>query len=283
MTINFSSLQEFLKLKPNLKVTAVNKRSPQQQQTITHQQQQDQLQLQQLQQQLQMQLQQLQQQQLQQQLQLLTAQIHPQQITITAPNATLTPLCTNGTIINGNNSNSNISDSSVTSLSNGIHTLSGDSDDNSCSINKKPKINFVITSPNNNQTLNNSASTSHFSTIPSQIQLQLQSPQNQQQQIQNNVNTGSFLSNLAPLLQQQSQGATLNAVFQNQPILQPTTSTATTMLPSNKCYLPITIRDESTDQQFVAHIDAKNFILPTTYQLQMKVNYIINNIISYFF
>lgn len=279
MLLSSSSIQEFLKLKPNLKVTTVNKKCPQQQQNIQHQhnQQQDQLQLHQLQQQLQMQLQQLQQQQLQQQLQLLTAQIHPQQITITTPGATLTPMCTNGTILNGNssNSNGNICDSSVSSLSNSIHTLSGDNDDNNNSTNrnKKPKINFVITPPNNNQTLNNSAPANHFSTIPShpQIQLQLQTPQNQPQQIQTS-NTGSFLSNLAPLLQQQSQGTTLNAVFQNQPMLQASTSNATTMLPSNKCYLPITIRDESTDQQFVAHIDAKNFILPTTYQLQMKVS-----------
>lgn len=42
-------------------------------------------------------------------------------------------------------------------------------------------------------------------------------------------------------------------------------------LPSNKCYVPITIKDCNSDQQIVAQIDTKNLVLPTTYHLQMKV------------
>ncbi|XP_037924538.1 transcription factor Sp4 isoform X2 [Hermetia illucens] len=41
-------------------------------------------------------------------------------------------------------------------------------------------------------------------------------------------------------------------------------------LPSNKCYVPITIKDCNSDQQIVAQIDTKNLVLPTTYHLQMK-------------
>ncbi|GBP11215.1 hypothetical protein EVAR_72539_1 [Eumeta japonica] len=77
----------------------------------------------------------------------------------------------------------------------------------------------------------------------------------------------ALLSNLAPLLQPQTQ---LNAALQTQ-ALNSVTNSGANMLSPNKCFLPITIKDENTDQQFVAHIDAKNFLLPTTYQLQMKL------------
>lgn len=39
----------------------------------------------------------------------------------------------------------------------------------------------------------------------------------------------------------------------------------------NKCYLPITLKDGSSDQQIMAQIDTKNLMLPATY-LQMKVD-----------
>lgn len=96
-----------------------------------------------------------------------------------------------------------------------------------------------------------------------QIQLQLQPTFTDQQHNQQlHHSQQQLFSNLAPILQQQ--------------ILQANPS-AQTMLSPNKCFLPITIKDENSDQQIVAHIDAKNFILPTTYQLQMKVIYLFIN------
>lgn len=117
----------------------------------------------------------------------------------------------------------------------------------------------------------NAAGTSGLLSAP-QIQFQLQptlTQMLQQNQPQQQNATAALLSNLAPLLQNQTPltaaplNAALSSVAQN--------ATATNMMSPNKCFLPITIKDENTDQQFVAHIDAKNFLLPTTYQLQMKV------------
>ncbi|XP_054747299.1 transcription factor SPT20 homolog isoform X1 [Anastrepha obliqua] len=264
------TLAEFLKLKPNIKVTPIGKNNAKKIEELQPQQQDQQLQVlqqsQQLQfqpsqlqqiiqqqeqhvqvqqqnqlvtqpatsaatiqlQQLQQQLQQFQfQQQLQQQLQQITSQLQPHQtITFSAPS---TP-----------------------------------SDENSPSKNKKPKLNFVLTSPTS-QTL--TATLPQLAMTASgqqpQIQLQLQTPPAQPQ-----AAAATILSNLAPLLQQQQQPQPAN---NSANILQTPTAATTLMSSPNKCYLPITIKDENSDQQIVAHIDAKNFMLPTTYQLQMKL------------
>ncbi|XP_011196862.2 uncharacterized protein LOC105221518 [Zeugodacus cucurbitae] len=257
------TLTEFLKLKPNIKVTPLGKNNSKK---IDEQQQSAQLQLQPTQiiqqqeqnnnsnnsqhmhiqqqqplsqtttaaaslqlQQLQQQLQQFQlQQQLQQQIQQITSQLQPQStITLGAPSST--------------------------------------GEETSPSKSKKPKLNFVLTSPTS-QTITASLPqlAMNAGTQPPQIQLQFQAPQTQSQ-----ATAATLLSNLAPFLQQQSP-QTHNSAS----ILQtPTSSTtpATLMTSPNKCYLPITIKDENSDQQIVAHIDAKNFMLPTTYQLQMKL------------
>ncbi|XP_061400400.1 myb-like protein P [Musca vetustissima] len=243
-----NALEEFLRLKPNIKVTPIGKKHQpqqqhQQQQQVQAQQEQiiQQQQIQQQQQQQQEQLVQLQLQQLHQQLQLLTSQLQPQQITISAPPS--------------------------------------DNEDSSPSKNKKPKLNFVLTTPNNN---NNTPAATLSTPIPQlttsqlaapQIQFQLQpslGPQAILQTNQPNAAAATLLSNLAPLLQPQTQ---LNAAaaLQAQSLANVAQNSSANILSPNKCYLPITIKDENTDQQFVAHIDAKNFILPTTYQLQMKL------------
>lgn len=250
-------------------MTPIGKKNPQQQQQvqaqqeqiiqqqqIQQQQQQQQIQQQHQQQQQQEQLVQLQLQQLQQQLQLLTSQLQPQQITISAPSIANLPQphLTQQT------------NAIMSSTMDGSTLSNSDSEDSSPSKNKKPKLNFVFTTPPNNNN-NNTTPTATLSTpmpqlttslnthnpgLGPQIQFQLQptlAPQAILQGGQPNA-AATLLSNLAPLLQPQTQ---LN---QNS---------------SSNMLLPITIKDENTDQQFVAHIDAKNFILPTTYQLQMKV------------
>ncbi|XP_067614158.1 putative uncharacterized protein DDB_G0271606 [Eurosta solidaginis] len=192
-------------------------------------------------QQLQQQIQQFQlQQQLQQQIQQITSQLQPQQtITFSAPPEP------------GNDMNP--------------------------SKNKKPKLNFVLTSPNSQTltaTLPQLAMTAGIAQQQPQIQLQLQSPQSQHQ-----AAAATLFSNLAPFFQQQhvpqhqQTQPSANAMLQTPAATQmPSTTTATSLMPSpSKCYLPITIKDENSDQEFVAHIDAKNFMLPTTYQLQMKL------------
>ncbi|KAI9579319.1 hypothetical protein GQX74_004791 [Glossina fuscipes] len=78
-----------------------------------------------------------------------------------------------------------------------------------------------------------------------------------------------------PQLQQQclnnKEKELKNSAVLQSPALTSASTTSSTIFSPNKCFLPITIKDENTDQQFVAHIDAKNFLLPTTYQLQMKL------------
>ncbi|XP_011293123.2 putative mediator of RNA polymerase II transcription subunit 26 [Musca domestica] len=281
-----NALEEFLKLKPNIKVTPIGKKNPQQQQQqqvqaqqeqiiqqqqIQQQQQQQQIQQQHQQQQQQEQLVQLQLQQLQQQLQLLTSQLQPQQITISAPSIANLPQphLTQQT------------NAIMSSTMDGSTLSNSDSEDSSPSKNKKPKLNFVFTTPPNNNNNNNTTPTATLSTpmpqlttslnthnpgLGPQIQFQLQptlAPQAILQGGQPNA-AATLLSNLAPLLQPQTQ---LNpaAALQAQSLANVGQNSSSNML------LPITIKDENTDQQFVAHIDAKNFILPTTYQLQMKL------------
>ncbi|XP_075145323.1 poils au dos [Haematobia irritans] len=219
-----NALEEFLKLKPNIKVTPIPKRTQPNQMEMLPQDQLVQLQLQQL----------------QQQLQLLTSQLQPQQITITAP-----PL--QAPLASQTSPNTSIPATENTTIS------SSDIEDSSPSKNKKPKLNFVLAPPAPTPT---NTATTLSATIPQlvnspQIQFQLQPA------LQQPNSAATLLSNLAPLLQPQTQN--LNALLQSQSITQNTPS-----------YLPITIKDENTDQQYVAHIDAKNFLLPT-YQLQMKL------------
>ncbi|XP_049306552.1 uncharacterized protein LOC105231629 [Bactrocera dorsalis] len=259
MECDHKAITEFLKMKPNIKVTPLGKNNNKK---IGEQQQPQQLQLQSSQiinqqdqhnntqhihiqqqqplsqsttsaaslqlQQLQQQLQQFQLQQQLQQLQQITSQLQPQ------PTITLGPPPTPAV-------------------------------ETSPSKSKKPKLNFVLTSPPS-QTLTASLPqlSMNAGTQPPQIQLQLQAPQTQSQ-----ATAATLLSNLAPFLQQQSAQTHNSSNILQTPT--PSTTPTTLVTSPNKCYLPITIKDENSDQQIVAHIDAKNFMLPTTYQLQMKV------------
>ncbi|KAI8046411.1 zinc finger protein 236 [Drosophila gunungcola] len=114
---------------------------------------------------------------------------------------------------------------------------------------KKPKLNFVLSSPTTPQF---TTSLPQFGSNQPQIQLQLM------------PGGGTGTSTTAgPAPTQFNAAALLSSLAAPQ--------SAPNMLSPNKCFLPITIRDENSDQQIVAHIDTKNLVLPTTYQVQMKL------------
>jgi len=134
-------------------------------------------------------------------------------------------------------------------------------DDGTNSADKKPKLNFVLSSPAAAPQF--AGSLQQFGGVSGaqpQIQLQL-------------LPGGGVSTNNATAAQQTQQ-------FNAAALLSSLTGTqvvggngAANMLSPNKCFLPITIRDENSDQQIVAHIDTKNLVLPTTYQVQMKVSF----------
>ncbi|KAH8294675.1 hypothetical protein KR018_001371 [Drosophila ironensis] len=111
---------------------------------------------------------------------------------------------------------------------------------------KKPKLNLVLSSP-----------------APPQFTTQLQQFGSGQPQIQLQLMAGGAGALGAPVQPQFNAAALLSTL--TAPQLAPN------LLSPNKCFLPITIRDENSDQQIVAHIDTKNLVLPTTYQVQMKL------------
>ncbi|KAH8361701.1 hypothetical protein KR200_003222 [Drosophila serrata] len=115
---------------------------------------------------------------------------------------------------------------------------------------KKPKLNFVLSGPTAPQF---TTSLPQFGTNQPQIQLQLMPG-----------GAGVTSANTASSQPQFNAAALLSSLAAPQP------SAPNVMSPS-KCFLPVTIRDENSDQQIVAHIDTKNLMLPTTYQVQMKL------------
>ncbi|KAH8418452.1 hypothetical protein KR009_004275 [Drosophila setifemur] len=115
---------------------------------------------------------------------------------------------------------------------------------------KKPKLNFVISSAAPQFT----TPIQQFGSGQPQIQLQLMPGGGGVGM------TGAIGANAQP---QFNAAALLSSLA--------TPQSAPNMLSPNKCFLPITIRDENSDQQIVAHIDTKNLVLPTTYQVQMKL------------
>ncbi|XP_017004544.2 transcription factor Sp2 [Drosophila takahashii] len=114
---------------------------------------------------------------------------------------------------------------------------------------KKPKLNFVLSSQATPQF---TTSLPQFAGSQPQIQLQL-------------MPGGGGVTNAsaAPAQPQFNAAALLSSLAAPQ--------STPNLLSPNKCFLPITIRDENSDQQIVAHIDTKNLVLPTTYQVQMKL------------
>ncbi|XP_017076506.2 transcription factor Sp4 [Drosophila eugracilis] len=114
---------------------------------------------------------------------------------------------------------------------------------------KKPKLNFVLSSPTAPQF---TTALPQFGGSQPQIQLQLMSG-------------GGAVANsgAGPAQSQFNAAALLSSLAAPQ--------STPNLLSPNKCFLPITIRDENSDQQIVAHIDTKNLVLPTTYQVQMKL------------
>uniref|UniRef100_A0A6P4E2U4 Transcription factor Sp2 n=1 Tax=Drosophila rhopaloa TaxID=1041015 RepID=A0A6P4E2U4_DRORH len=114
---------------------------------------------------------------------------------------------------------------------------------------KKPKLNFVLSSPAAPQF---TTSLPQFGGSHPQIQLQLM------------PGGGAGTNTAAAPAQTQFNAAALLSSLA-------TPQTTPNLLSPNKCFLPITIRDENSDQQIVAHIDTKNLVLPTTYQVQMKL------------
>ncbi|KAH8326555.1 hypothetical protein KR067_010231 [Drosophila pandora] len=116
---------------------------------------------------------------------------------------------------------------------------------------KKPKLNFVISSPATPQF---STQLNQFGSNQPQIQLQLMPGGG-------GVGVSGALN--APVPTQLNAAALLSSLAAPQP--------TPNLLSPSKCFLPITIRDENSDQQIVAHIDTKNLVLPTTYQVQMKL------------
>lgn len=136
-------------------------------------------------------------------------------------------------------------------------------DDGLNSTDKKPKLNFVISSP---------APVPPFSQFGSvgggaqpQIQLQLMPGG-----ASTGATTGGASITTNPQPAQQFNAAALLSSLTGTPVVGG--NGAVNLLSPNKCFLPITIRDENSDQQIVAHIDTKNLVLPTTYQVQMKVS-----------
>ncbi|KAH8403442.1 hypothetical protein KR215_010130, partial [Drosophila sulfurigaster] len=129
--------------------------------------------------------------------------------------------------------------------------------------NKKPKLNFVLSSPT--ATPQFASSLQQFGGIAGtqpQIQLQLLPGG-----VSGNTASSSGITATQPP-QQFNAAALLSSLTGSQVVGG---NASVNMLSPNKCFLPITIRDENSDQQIVAHIDTKNLMLPTTYQVQMKL------------
>lgn len=140
-------------------------------------------------------------------------------------------------------------------------------DDGLNSSDKKPKLNFVISSPAPAPQF--SSNISQFGNVGGGSQ-----PQIQLQLLPGGSSSGSTtgVTNIAtsqPPTQQFNAAALLSSLTGAQVVGGNGT---VNLLSPNKCFLPITIRDENSDQQIVAHIDTKNLVLPTTYQVQMKVS-----------
>ncbi|KAH8347001.1 hypothetical protein KR059_004076 [Drosophila kikkawai] len=129
-------------------------------------------------------------------------------------------------------------------------TAAATEDSSSPSDSKKPKLNFVLSGPTAPQF---TTSLAQFGTNQPQIQLQLMPG-----------GAGVTSTNTASTQPQFNAAALLSS------LAAPQSSAPNVMSPS-KCFLPVTIRDENSDQQIVAHIDTKNLMLPTTYQVQMKL------------
>lgn len=128
---------------------------------------------------------------------------------------------------------------------------------------KKPKLNFVLSSPATAPQF--TGSLPQFGNVGGtqpQIQLQLLPGGTS-----SSNNSTASIATAQPA--QQLNAAALLSLTGTQLVGG---SGAANMLSPNKCFLPITIRDENSDQQIVAHIDTKNLVLPTTYQVQMKVS-----------
>ncbi|XP_001359459.4 transcription factor Sp4 [Drosophila pseudoobscura] len=139
----------------------------------------------------------------------------------------------------------------LTSLLAANTQFSASEDGSSPNENKTPKLNFVQSAPAGPQF---STSLPQFAGAQPQLQLQL-------------MPVGGAGTAAAGQTQ-------LNATALLSSLSSPQTGTsagAGNILSPNKCFLPITIRDENSDQQIVAHIDTKNLVLPTTYQVQMKL------------
>ncbi|KAH8307659.1 hypothetical protein KR044_007316, partial [Drosophila immigrans] len=138
-------------------------------------------------------------------------------------------------------------------------------DDNMSTVdNKKPKLNFVLSSPATAPQF--AGSLQQFGgTTGTQPQIQLQLLPG------GGVSSSTMSSGgitAAQPTQQFNAAALLSSITGTQVVGG---NAAVNMLSPNKCFLPITIRDENSDQQIVAHIDTKNLMLPTTYQVQMKL------------
>ncbi|KAH8242778.1 hypothetical protein KR032_002145 [Drosophila birchii] len=129
-------------------------------------------------------------------------------------------------------------------------TAAAPEDSSSPGDSKKPKLNFVLSGSTTPQF---TTSLPQFGTNQPQIQLQLMPG-----------GAGVTSANTASTQPQFNAAALLSSLSAPQP-------SAPNMMSPSKCFLPVTIRDENSDQQIVAHIDTKNLMLPTTYQVQMKL------------
>ncbi|XP_055375060.1 putative uncharacterized protein DDB_G0271606 isoform X2 [Condylostylus longicornis] len=115
---------------------------------------------------------------------------------------------------------------------------------------KKQKYNLILTSPTSKQQ----------QTAPQIITQQQIVPTQQVQQLHFNPQNTTAL---VPTSTVQSTIPTKSLAVPDWKLVS---------APSSKCFLPLTIKDSSNnDQQIVAQIDTKNLILPATYQLQMKL------------
>ncbi|XP_017849842.1 transcription factor Sp2 isoform X2 [Drosophila busckii] len=131
---------------------------------------------------------------------------------------------------------------------------------------KKPKLNLVLSSPIPTPQFAGTLQQFGGVACTSQPQIQLQLLSN----VSSSTSSGAgAISAAAPLSPQQLNAAALLSSLTGNQVSG--SNSAINMLSPNKCFLPITIRDENSDQQIVAHIDTKNFVLPTTYQVQMKL------------
>lgn len=129
---------------------------------------------------------------------------------------------------------------------------------------KKPKLNFVLSSP---------ATAPQFAgSLPQFGNMGGTQPQIQLQLLPGGASSSTNNSTASIATAQPAQQLNAAALLSLTGTQLVGGNGAANMLSPNKCFLPITIRDENSDQQIVAHIDTKNLVLPTTYQVQMKVS-----------